>query len=88
LLRREVLPSIATMSDALSRRLATQAVKHSAKSGAGNAFITSLSVSCEAMPRAKGSSRRRKSSLRAISTKSSAPASVPQSTSKRISGKG
>jgi hypothetical protein len=52
LLRREVLPSIATMSGALSRSPSTQAVKHSAKRLAGNAFITSLSVSCEAMPRA------------------------------------
>ena len=49
--RREVLPSIATMSGAFSRRLSTQAVKHSAKSGAGSAFITSFNVSCEAMPR-------------------------------------
>ena len=90
--RREVLPSIATMSGAASRRLATQAVKHSANRAAGSAFITSLSVSCEAMPRSKGRSRRRNSSLRrpqrAISTKSSAPASVPQSTSSRISGSG
>jgi hypothetical protein len=52
LARREVLPSIATMSGARSRRLSTQAVKHSAKSGAGSTFITSVSVSCEAMPRA------------------------------------
>jgi len=51
LLRREVLPSIATMSGSVSRRLSTQAVKHAAKSGAGSAFITSFRVSCEAMPR-------------------------------------
>jgi hypothetical protein len=92
LARREVLPSIATMSGAVSRRLSTQAVKHSANSGAGSAFITSVSVSCEAMPRSKGKSRRKKSSFRrpqrATSTKSSAPASVAQSTSSRISGSG
>ena len=80
------------MSGARSRRSATQAVKQAAKSSAGSAFITSLSVSCEAMPRANGSSRRRNPSFcrpqRAISTKSSAPASVPQSTTSRISGNG
>jgi len=83
---------MATMSGAASRRLSTQAVKHSAKSVAGSAFITSFSVSCEAMPRSNGSSRRRKSSLRwpqrAISTKSSAPPSVAHSTTSRISGTG
>jgi hypothetical protein len=92
LARREVLPSMATMSGSRSRSPSTQAVKQSANSLEGSAFITSFSVSCEAMPRANGKSRRRKASFRraqrAISTKSSAPASVPHRITVRISGKG
>ena len=89
---RSCLPSMATMSGAYSRSAATQAVKHSANSRAGNAFITSPRVSCEGTPRASGSIRRRKSSLRfaqrSISAKSSAPAIVPQSTIDGTSGSG
>jgi hypothetical protein len=90
--RREVLPSIATKSGSASRRLATQAVKHSAKVRASSAFITSFSVSCEGMPRANGNRRRRKSSLWPaqwrISTKFCPPASVPHSTTSSTSGSG
>lgn len=90
--RRDVLPSMATMSGSASSSAATQAMKHSAKSRAGNAFITSPRVSCAGTPWASGSIRRRKSRLRfaqrSISAKSSAPAIVPQSTIKRTSGSG
>lgn len=76
--RREVLPSMATMSGSASRKLSTHDANAPAKSTAGRAFITSLSVSCEGMPRRKGSIRRRNASLRfaqrSISTKPSAPA--------------
>lgn len=89
---REVLPSIATMSGSRSRKASTQLVKHSAKSFAGSAFITSLSASCEGTPFPNGRSRRRKSTFwrarRSISQKSSAPAIVPHSTISRISGRG
>ena len=71
---------MATMSGSLSRRLSTQDVKQAEKVSAGSAFITSVSVSCEGIPRLKGSRRRRKVSLHvpqsSISTKFCAPARV------------
>lgn len=45
LVRREVVPSMATISGSRSRRHPTKAVEHSRKSAFGNASITSLSVS-------------------------------------------
>jgi hypothetical protein len=83
---------MATISGSASRRRATQDTKQSENASAGRALITSLSVSCEAMPFAKGKSRRRNACFRlaqrAISTKSSAPATVPHSTISSISGGG
>jgi len=83
---------MATISGSLSRKPATQATKQSENRLAGSAFITSLSVSCDGTPRAKGKRARRKPSLRvaqrSISAKSSAPAITPHSTISRISGNG
>lgn len=80
------------MSGSRSRSASIQAVKHSAKSGAGSAFITSFKVSCEAMPFSNARNQRKKASFcraqRSISAKSSAPAIVPHRTMSRISGKG
>ena len=90
--RREVLPSMATISSSRSRRPDTQAAKHSVNGSPGRAFITSVSVSCEGMPASNGRRRRRKAILRlprhATSTKSSAPAITPHSARSRISGRG
>ena len=83
---------MATISGSPVRNASTQATKHLENSPAGSAFMTSLSVSCDGMPRAKGKSRRRKASFlfaqRSISTKSSAPAIVPHRTTSRISESG
>lgn len=83
---------MATMSGARSRSEATKDTKQSENSSAGSAFITSLSVSWEGIPRSKGRNRRRKSSFRraqrSMSAKSSAPAIVAHSTVSRISGSG
>jgi hypothetical protein len=83
---------MATRSAAPRRSADTQETKHSENNAAGNAFITSLSVSCEGTPRSNGRKRRRKSSFRfdqrSMSAKSSAPAIVPHSTISRISGNG
>jgi hypothetical protein len=91
-LRREVLPSIATMSGAASRRPSTQAAKAARNSAGSSPETTSPSVSWLGTPRSKGRNRRRNPSLprpqRTTSTKSSAPASVAQSTSSSTSGSG
>jgi hypothetical protein len=86
------LPSTATISGSLSRRLSTQAEKHSENIPASSPLITSFSASWEGMPRLNGNNCRRNASFirpqRVVSTKLSAPASVAHSTRTMISGSG
>src|SRR3954452_17231280 len=90
--RREALPSTATRSGSASRRPSTQRVKQPLNSSGSSAATTSPSVSWLGMPCRQGKKRRRKARCpppqSAISTKSSAPASVPQSRRRMISGRG
>src|SRR3954447_8978042 len=83
---------MATVSGSASRNSSTQATKQVLKSAGSSALMTSLRVSWEGRPSLNGKNRRRKSRFftpqSRTSTKSSAPASVAQSTSSMISGSG